>query len=291
MGAPQGSKGDVRQPFAASVAGFDPTGGAGVIADVKVIEALGVRGLGIVAAFAPQGPGGIARVASVTEALIEEQMQAVSVLPIRAVKTGVLLSSAAVESVASWVRRLGVPLVVDPVIRASDGTPLLEDSALAVLEETLLPLAALCTPNAPEATELSGISVADPADAVRAGEAIIKRWGPQAVLVKGGHMGGEEVVDLLVTQEGTRRFQAPRIPGAEAVHGTGCMLSAAVAAGLAAGLKIEASVERALGYVRDVLRVSTQGEASWRLPRHLDVTGSRGGVTDFHSESGGEGAG
>ena len=169
-----------------------------------------------------------------------------------AVKTGMLGSREMVEIVAGLLDEAGVPAVVDPVMVAKGGESLLAAEAVAAVREQLVPRAALLTPNAPEAEALTGLEVADEAGLRRAGQALLAK-GAWAVLMKGGHIEGQTVVDLLMTTDGERRFESPRHPGRN-THGTGCTLASACAAGLAQGMSLEAAVARAHAYTAEAIR-------------------------------------
>ena len=174
-----------------------------------------------------------------------------------AIKTGMLGSAAVVRVVARACKRLAAttPIVVDPVMVAKGGQPLLEPSAREALLGELLPLAALLTPNVPEAENLSGIRIASAADLGLAAERLLL-LGPSAVLVKGGHLSGDVVVDVLRTADGSEvRFESPRIES-RSTHGTGCTLASAIALGIAEGLTLESAVTRARLYVFDAIRTA-----------------------------------
>jgi hydroxymethylpyrimidine/phosphomethylpyrimidine kinase len=168
------------------------------------------------------------------------------------IKTGMLARAETVEAVAGLIGDAGVPAVVDPVMVAKGGASLLEDRAVRAVREALGPRAALLTPNAPEAEALTGIRVADLDGQRRAAEALM-RMGAGAVLLKGGHVAGDVVRDLLLSAAGERVFESPRVETRH-THGTGCTLASACAAGLAQGMALEAAVERARNYVLEAIR-------------------------------------
>jgi hydroxymethylpyrimidine/phosphomethylpyrimidine kinase len=166
-----------------------------------------------------------------------------------------LHSSEVVTAVADVLRRLGMPnYVLDPVMVATSGDVLLEPDAVTRILDDLVPLATLVTPNGPEAALLTGLAVDDPADMARAGRALVDA-GARAALVKGGHVPGADVVDVLWDGERQRIFRSPRI-ATRSTHGTGCTLSAAVAAGLARGMALGAAVESALDFVHRAIRAA-----------------------------------
>lgn len=222
--------------IALTIAGSDSSGGAGIQADLKTFTVLGVYGASVVTALTAQNTRGVAGVLAVPPAFTRAQIDAVaSDLAVAAVKTGMLGDRDTVRAVVAGLaaHRLR-PLVVDPVMVATSGDPLLADDAVAAVRDELLPLADLVTPNLPEAARLLALPVAaSEAEMVRQGEAILA-LGPRAVLVKGGHGGGTEAVDVLVTAQGVTRFAHPRV-ATDNTHGTGCTLSAAITARLALG--------------------------------------------------------
>jgi hydroxymethylpyrimidine/phosphomethylpyrimidine kinase len=162
--------------------------------------------------------------------------------------------AATVELVARLIGDSGLPAVVDPVMVAKGGAALLENSAISALQDALLPQARLLTPNAPEASALSGVEIATTDDLRRAGARLLA-MGPKAVLMKGGHVEGEEVTDILMTAQGETLFSGPRLRTRH-THGTGCTLASAIAAGLAGGLSLEAAVTRARHYLMEALRTA-----------------------------------
>ena len=234
---------------ALTVAGSDSGGGAGIQADLKTFQQFGVFGTSVIVALTAQNTVGVRAVEPVSEAMVGEQLAALAEdLPPDALKTGMLADVALVRLVAKAVRENGwAPLVVDPVMVSTSGHRLLTSEAEEVVRESLLPLAALVTPNLDEAAILTGRAVHDLGSMERAGETLL-RFGAAAALVKGGHLAGDEVIDVLVTSDGIRHHRRPRLP-TTSTHGTGCTLSAAVTAGLALGRPLEQAVEDALDYV------------------------------------------
>ena len=169
-----------------------------------------------------------------------------------AIKTGMLGAKAAVEAIAHLLDGVAVPIVIDPVMAATTGVALLEPGAVEALLARLVPLAALLTPNAPEAERLTGLAVTTTDDLRRAGEALL-RTGARAVLMKGGHVRSDPVVDILMTSAGETRFTSARIATRNS-HGTGCALGSACAVGLAQGLELQAAVRRAHAFVAEAIR-------------------------------------
>ncbi|WP_337845227.1 bifunctional hydroxymethylpyrimidine kinase/phosphomethylpyrimidine kinase [Thermus sp.] len=241
---------------ALTVAGSDPSGGAGVQADLKAFHRFGVYGASALTLLTVQNTLGVRRVELLPPDFVYEEIRAVAEdLPVHALKTGALGSAPIVEAVAQAVRdfRLG-PLVVDPVMVAKSGDPLLGEGAVSALKEALFPLAFLVTPNRVEAERLLGSAIRDLEDAEEAARALLA-LGPKAVLLKGGHFPGAESVDLLATPEGLRRFSAPRVETRN-THGTGCTLSAAIAALLALGRPLEEAVREAKAYLTRALQTA-----------------------------------
>lgn len=235
--------------IALTIAGSDSGGGAGIQADLKTFQQFGVFGTSVVVALTAQNTRGVRAVERVSAAMVSEQIAALAEdLPPDALKTGMLADAGLVRLVARAVRERGWnPLVVDPVMVSTSGHRLLTPEAEEVVRDSLLPLAALVTPNLDEATLLTGRAVHDIASMEVAAETLV-RLGAGAALVKGGHLGGDEVTDLLLTSAGVRHYRRPRLV-TTSTHGTGCTLSAAVTAGLALGRPLERAVEDALDFV------------------------------------------
>ncbi|WP_439580056.1 bifunctional hydroxymethylpyrimidine kinase/phosphomethylpyrimidine kinase [Elioraea sp.] len=232
------------------VAGSDSGGGAGIQADIKAVTALDAFAMTAITALTAQNTEGVSGVFPVPPAFIREQMGVVIAdLGADAVKTGMLHDAAVIEAVTEEiaVRLPGVPVVADPVMVAKGGHRLLEESAVDALTRLLLPLAAVITPNVPEAEALSGTAILDLDGMRRAAEALLA-LGARAVLVKGGHLPGERVTDLLATLNGTDVFESARVETRH-THGTGCTLASAIAAGLAQGMTLREAVIRARHYV------------------------------------------
>ncbi len=234
-------------PRLLTIAGSDSGGGAGIQADLKTFAALGGYGMSAIAAVTAQNTREVTAVVALAPAMVAAQIDAVFAdLGVDAVKIGMLGEAPIVAAVAACLRRwAGPPVVLDPVMVAKSGAALLADEAVAALVAELLPLATLVTPNLPEAARLSGLPVASEAERRAAALALAAR-GP-AVLLKGGHGEGDEVVDLLYDGAVFHRFAHPRI-ATSSTHGTGCTLSAAIAAHLGAGAPLAQAVERAIDY-------------------------------------------
>ncbi|RLI07609.1 bifunctional hydroxymethylpyrimidine kinase/phosphomethylpyrimidine kinase [Candidatus Bathyarchaeota archaeon] len=226
-----------------AVAGLDPSGGAGLAADVRTFMALGVYCAPVVAAITSQDTKGVYRVEAVGGELLRAQLEAV-LADLRPgwAKVGVLYSPDNMEVVASLLGGAGVKMVLDPVLSAGTGQPLVGPGGLKALRERLLPEAFIITPNAKEAARLSGLKVRDAEDARRAAKALAD-LGPEGVIVKGGHIAGDQVVDILYYDGGFYEFRRPRV-GPDA-HGSGCVFSSALTALLALGRPVLAAVEEA----------------------------------------------
>jgi hydroxymethylpyrimidine/phosphomethylpyrimidine kinase len=232
------------------VAGSDSGGGAGIQADIKTVTALGGYAMTAITALTAQNTLGVHGVLRVPPEFLRLQIDCVlDDLGADAFKTGMLDNAALIETTADCLNRYpGLPLVLDPVMVAKGGQPLLAADALASLKRALLPLATLLTPNLPEAEALSGMEINGPDDMERVAEALLT-LGVPAVLLKGGHLPGNVVIDMLVTEDGVERFAAPRIDTRH-THGTGCTLASAIAAGLAQGMALRDAVVRGRDYVR-----------------------------------------
>jgi hydroxymethylpyrimidine/phosphomethylpyrimidine kinase len=243
-----------RVPVALTIAGSDSSGGAGIQADLKTFTALGVYGAAVVTALTAQNTQGVTGVLPVPADFVRAEIDAVaSDLRIAAAKTGMLADAATVRAVADAVRAHALrPLIVDPVMIATSGDALISEDAIAVLRQELLPLAALLTPNLPEAARLLDAQLAADEAAAHAQAKALLALGPKAVLLKGGHGDGAGAVDLLATQDKVVRFERPRIATAN-THGTGCTLSAAIVAHLALGTALPESVGLAKDFVWQAL--------------------------------------
>jgi len=235
------------------IAGSDSGGGAGIQADIKTITALGGYAATAITAVTVQNTLGVTGVYPIPLDVIAAQARAVlDDIGADAIKTGMLGDVGVVETVASAIDLAGkVPVVVDPVMIAKGGAPLLAEAAIGAVKSLMIPRAALLTPNAPEAAALTGLSVETTDDLRRAGEALLG-MGAQAVLMKGGHVEGERVVDVLMTADGETTFEGERIETRH-THGTGCTLASACAAGLAQGLSLNEAVARAWNYVHEAM--------------------------------------
>ena len=243
--------------IAVTIAGSDPSGGAGIQADLKTFSALGVYGASVITALTAQNTRGVQGIHDVPSAFVAEQIDSVfSDLDVRAVKIGMLSRPAVIEAVAAGLDRHGARAVVlDPVMIAASGDPLLVPEAVETLRRVLLPKALLVTPNLPEAAALLGEDTAQTDAAVMGQADRILALGPRAVLIKGGHANGAESVDVLLDEEGFARFGSPRIETRN-THGTGCTLSSAIGAGLAKGMALREAVAAAKDYIAAAIAAS-----------------------------------
>ena len=238
---------------ALTIAGSDSGGGAGIQADLKTFAAFGVFGTSVITALTAQNTLGVRAVQEVPPAFVRAQLDAISEdFPVAAAKTGMLARRPIIETVATHCRNGRLRnLVVDPVMVAASGDVLLAPEAVAALRELMLPLATLLTPNVREAEILSSINVNDVPTMHLAARRIVE-MGARAVLVKGGRLGGTTSVDVLCQGSTVREFVTTRVLVNRA-HGTGCTLSAAIAAALALGMQLEDSIETAKAYVTRAL--------------------------------------
>jgi hydroxymethylpyrimidine/phosphomethylpyrimidine kinase len=236
--------------IALTIAGSDSSGGAGIQADLKTFHQFGVFGTSVICAVTAQNTLGVRAWQALPSGLVTEQLDALADdLAPQAVKSGMLGSADVVAAVADGIARRQLPhYVLDPVMVASSGDRLLDREAERLMGERLVPLAELVTPNLDEARILVADDVATPDAMERAGHALLAR-GARAVLIKGGHLSGATITDVLVTPGGVRRFTHPRLD-TTSTHGTGCTLSAAVTAGLAHGRPLERAVADALDFVQ-----------------------------------------
>lgn len=235
------------------IAGSDSGGGAGIQADIKSITALGGFAMTAITAVTVQNTRGVFGVHPIPLETIEAQARVVlEDIGADAVKTGMLATVETAELAARLIEEAGAPAVVDPVMIAKGGESLLEAKAVEAVRAVLVPRAALLTPNAPEAEALTGIAVQDLDGQRRAGERLLG-FGAAAVLMKGGHVRGERVLDLLITPAGETMLEGERL-NTRNTHGTGCTLASACAAGIAQGMELREAVTRAWAYTAEAIR-------------------------------------
>ncbi len=256
-----------------TIAGSDSGGGAGIQADLKTFSAFGVYGASAITAITAQNTRTVTAVHEAPAAMVAAQIAAVfDDLSVDAVKIGMLSSSEIIRTVAAALRDQKVPIVVDPVMIAKSGAALLQDDAVDALCTLLLPMAAVLTPNLPEAARLLGVPAADDEDEMERQGRTLLAYGPAAVLMKGGHASGPRCVDLLITRDAAPiRLEASRHTTRN-THGTGCTLSAAVAAGLANGEDVATAVKNAHAYLQGAIRAADL----------LTVGSGHGPVHHFH---------
>lgn len=238
------------------IAGSDSGGGAGIQADIKTVTALGGYAMTAITAITVQNTLGVAGVHAAPTEIVKAQIEAVvGDLGADVWKLGMLGSADHVRTVldAWYAVGDGAPVVLDPVMIAKGGASLLAGDAVEVIRDQLLPIAAIVTPNAPEAEALTGVEVRDLDGQINAAEILVEQLGAFSALVKGGHVEGEIIRDVLLTREGYRVFEGPRIE-TRATHGTGCTLASAIAAHMAQGIAIEPAVEKAREYLLAAIR-------------------------------------
>lgn len=255
----------VCRPCALTIAGSDSGGGAGVQADLKTFAALEVHGTSVFTCLTAQNPAEVLGVHPVPAAMVGLQLRAVlEGFKPRAVKTGMLFSAGILETVADWLcEHPELRCVVDPVMVATSGARLLKPNAVKVLEQRLLPRAAIMTPNRDEAEVLAAMKIRDLGDLKRAANVLHDRFGCP-VLVKGGHLEGDEAVDVYWDGREQHALAAARIRGVSS-HGTGCTYSAAIAAHLARGERLLEAVRKAKRYITRAIARSVRVDGHWVL--------------------------
>lgn len=263
-------------PIALTIAGSDCSGGAGIQADLKTFSALGVYGASVITALTAQNTRGVSAIHCVPGEFIAAQLDAVlDDLDIKAIKIGMVGSADVVTAIAGKLRSLeGVPVVLDPVMVATSGDPLLDADSEQALRDHLIPLANLITPNLEEAARLLGekVSATNEVEMQDHAERLME-LGPRAVLVKGGHGEGEEAVDILWNGASATRLAAPRIDTRN-THGTGCTLSSAITAGLAKGMPLDEACAHAKKYLTGALEAADSldvGHGSGPVHHFFDV--------------------
>ena len=237
-------------PNVFSIAGSDPSGGAGIQADIKAISANGAYAMAVLTALTAQNTQGVSGLHLIPPQFVAQQIRSIfDDIRVDAVKIGMIANAEIAATVADVLAKYrDLIIVLDPVMIAKGGAPLLQENAIATLRNRLLPLATLLTPNLPEAAHLLGVDTARSRDEMVIQGAALCAMGPKAVLMKGGHLDGTDSPDCLVTAEGTYWFEGARID-TQNTHGTGCTLSSALAAQLAHGLPLPKAVSTAKTYV------------------------------------------
>ncbi|MBO6755915.1 MAG: bifunctional hydroxymethylpyrimidine kinase/phosphomethylpyrimidine kinase [Roseibium sp.] len=259
--------------IAVTIAGSDSGGGAGIQADLKTFSALGVYGASVITALTAQNTLGVTAIHNPPADFVSAQIDAVySDLSVGATKIGMLSVPETIRAVAAGLKRHETgPVVLDPVMVAASGDPLLADAAVEVLVGQLLPLADLVTPNLQEAAHILKSRPASDEEAMRAQARRLMDLGAKAVLMKGGHGTGPDCADLLLSPAGETWFRAPR-HATENTHGTGCTLSSAIAAGLAKGADLAGSISAAKAYITGAIVAADT----------LDIGAGHGPVHHFH---------
>lgn len=257
-----------------SIAGSDPSGGAGIQADIKAITARGCYAMAALTALTAQNTQGVSAVRPLDPDFVAEQIRMVFAdIRVDAVKIGMIANADIAEAVARALEpHRGVPVVLDPVMIAKGGAALLDPQAVAVLKERLLPLATLLTPNLPEAAALLEEVEAQNRDAMAAQASRLATLGPAAILMKGGHLAGQDSPDCLLSGKHTTWFEGMRIAGSN-THGTGCSLSSAIAAELAKGQPLPDAVASAKAWLQQAIAMADR----------LEVGHGHGPVHHFHA--------
>jgi hydroxymethylpyrimidine/phosphomethylpyrimidine kinase len=243
---------------ALTIAGTDPSGGAGIQADLKTFQEREVYGMSVVTSLVAQNTTGVQAVHHIPVPFIEQQLESVfSDIEPNAVKTGMIASEEMMRVIASVLERSATAYVMDPVMYAKSGHALMGEQSRDALKTYLVPLASLITPNVPEAEELTGMTIEDEAGMKQAAKRIVQAFGAKAVLLKGGHMEGHEAADWLYDGESFTSYKAERIP-TKHTHGTGCTYSAAITAELAKGKSLQEAVQVGKDYVTAAIKYSLQ---------------------------------
>jgi hydroxymethylpyrimidine/phosphomethylpyrimidine kinase len=267
------------QPVALTIAGSDCGGNAGIQADLRAFHGFGVHGCTAIAALTAQNPRGVSGVWVADPAFLVKQLDAIfACYTVGALKTGMLASAPLIEAAAERLSRFpAIPKVVDPVMVATSGARLLEEAAVETLKRCLAPLATLLTPNLPEAAVLLGHAVAGRSGAADAARELAALYGC-AVLLKGGHEAGRRSEDLLYAGGRLTALISPEVDSPLSTHGTGCTLSAAIAASLASGRPLEQAVIEGKAYVYEAIRTGRRigpGDAVLGMPARLPVDAIR----------------
>ena len=257
-----------------SIAGSDPSGGAGVQADLKTFSACGTYGMAVITALTAQNTQGVYGVHAVPPGFVADQIRAIFAdIRVDAVKIGMIADAAIAEAVAeTLLPHRNVPVVLDPVMIAKGGAPLLSEDAVAVVRQKLMPLAAVVTPNLPEAAALLGDGIAETREAMAEQAERLRALGPKSVLVKGGHLAGAESPDVLAEAESLTWFEGQRTDTRN-THGTGCTLSSAIAAELGRGADNKRAVSAAKQYLAKAIAKADT----------LEVGSGHGPVQHFHA--------
>ncbi|MGT2924030.1 bifunctional hydroxymethylpyrimidine kinase/phosphomethylpyrimidine kinase [Streptococcus caviae] len=242
---------------ALSIAGTDPTGGAGIMADLKSFQARGVYGMAVVTSVVAQNTTGVQQIENLSLDILEAQLDSVfSDIEPDAVKTGMLATKEMMTVIKPYLEGSKAAYVLDPVMVATSGDVLIDEEARRHLKAELLPLAKIITPNLPEAEEIAGLKIQTAEDILKAGEIILRDFGPQAVLIKGGHLQGD-ATDYLFTKDERFHWSSPRIETVH-THGTGCTFAAVITAELAKGRTLYQAVDKAKQFVTKAIAQAPQ---------------------------------
>ncbi|MCA1012331.1 bifunctional hydroxymethylpyrimidine kinase/phosphomethylpyrimidine kinase [Halobacillus halophilus] len=242
-------------PCALTIAGTDPSGGAGIQADLKTFQELKCYGMSVITSAVAQNTTGVKDVHHLPLDFLEKQLHSISEdMPVHAVKTGMVAQKDMMKIIAEWITKVDAYYVMDPVMISQSGDSLSEEESREVLRKQLLPLTTLVTPNIPEAEEITGKRIETEEDMKEAAEAIVKDFGAGAALVKGGHREGA-AIDYLFDGNEIHTFESERIQ-TKNTHGTGCTYSAAITAYLAQGLSLVEAVKKAKYFVTEAIRYS-----------------------------------
>lgn len=263
----------VTKPVALTIAGSDPSGGAGIQADLKTFHQFGVYGEAVLTLLTVQNTEAVEAVEILEPEFVLRQLDAVlRDIPPEAAKTGALGNGEMIEAIATAAERFGFPLVVDPVMISKHGAPLMAEQARALVVERLMPRSYLITPNLHEASTLAGFTV-ETIEGMREAGARLRQMGARAVLVKGGHLV-EEAIDILLTEDGAvHEYPGERVDTPH-THGTGCTYSAAITACLAMGMPLPEAVRRAKAYISEAIRTNPGlGHGSGPVNHHAKVGG------------------
>ncbi len=258
------------------IAGSDPSGGAGLQADIKTVTALGGYASGAVTALTVQNTLGVSAVHPIALDIIRAQIEAVlSDIGADVIKIGMIGEARAAQMITACLRNNapGIPIVLDPVLAATSGDALAGEHVVDVLLAELIPIADIVTPNSEEAAALTGLRVRGRSEQIMAGEVLVA-LGAKAALVKGGHLSGDVVEDALVTADGARVFSNPRLH-TRSTHGTGCTLASAIAVGLAQEMAPQSAVKRAINYVHNAIKTAPgYGAGCGPLNHSYTISGS-----------------
>jgi hydroxymethylpyrimidine/phosphomethylpyrimidine kinase len=263
------------------IAGSDSSGGAGIQADIKACAAFGAYSMTAVTAITAQNTVGVHRVDLVSPDMVTAQITAcVEDIGVDVIKIGMLGSEAIIRAVHAAIEPLDALVVLDPVMVATSGDRLLDESAVALMKELMVPISDLVTPNVPEAEILTGMSITDTDEMSRAGEALLEMGG-YAALMKGGHLDMKSIVDVLISDDGASVMTGPRIYSRH-THGTGCTLASAAAAALALGAPMEEAVSSARDYVFEAIRTAPKlGQGNGPLNHGLALPPESEGEDDL----------